>query len=48
MHIFLPFTDALHSDREKFQTYYCVHLKIQNREKEVLKKNGIRKYYHHI
>ena len=33
---------------EKFRTYYCVYLKNQNREKEVLKKNGIRKYYHHI
>ena len=38
MHIFLPFTDALYNDREKFQIYYCVHLKNQNREKEILKK----------
>ena len=38
MHNFLPFTDALYNDRENFQTYYCAHLKNQNREKEVLKK----------
>ena len=48
MHIFSP----LHNEREKFQILLCP-LKLLNQKRERkkerdLKKNGIRKYYHHI
>ena len=39
MHIFLPFTDALHNDRGKISNILlCLPKKYQNREKEVLNK----------